>query len=323
MVANITDNKNSTGTYDPMGGALPPGAFGGGTMNAPAAVRGGFGTGVVAEPTTDMGQPHDSGHTHGGTAHHHHDGDSHGDSAHKHDPNDHEHTDELGVAVVPTGVGQPHDSGHTHGGTAHHHHDGDSHGDSAHKHDPNDHEHTDELGVAVPITTTKPKQAQRFTFYYSIAKDDVKFTPLNDDKGHHQTRAKEFKLFYTEKSDKLSDPIGTLKFIETVSFREDRSIESFLTNGHLDFFNIPSYVPIGEELGVTFKAFGHNDIKLSASQPGVSQTDTLAEAISKKRYGRVTGRPRGVKHPKLGDEATITISTFPGKDYKKVVVHLS
>merc|ERR1712031_93017 len=116
--------------------------------------------------------------------------------------------------------------------------------------------------------------------------------------GHHQMRVKEFKLFYTEENDKLSVPIGTLKFIETVSFDKDRSIESFLTNAHLDFFNIPSDVPIGEGLAVTFKAFGQNEIKLSAGQPGVSRTDSLGEVISTKRYGRVTGRPTGVQHPK-------------------------
>lgn len=242
----------------------------------------------------------------------------HADTKHSHD---HQH------------AGARHSHDHRHAGTKHshdHQHAGDKdshdhqHADGKDSHDdnPHDHQHNDIVKLSALHSAKKPHRAQRFTFYYSIAKGDVKFTPINDDKGHHQMRAKEFKLFYKEENDKLSVPIGTLKFIETVTFGKEKKIESFLTNAHMDFFNIPSDVPIGEGLGVTFKAVGQNDIKLSSGQPGVSQIDSLEEAIHKKRHGRVTSSPKDFKHPKLGVDATVTISTFPGKDHKQVVVHL-
>ena len=273
-------------------------------------------------PVTDAhhhGDTHDhSADTHGGTAHHH--GDTHDHSADTHG---------LGAAEPAGRSAEEVEEGK---GNLYYKNTAGNFGGAVVVSSSSQWSETDSIytrnyakieGGAVG-TMKKMAQTPRFTFYYSIAKDDVKFTPINDDKEHpHHMRAKEFKLFYTEKNDKLSVPIGTLKFIETVSFDEDRRIESFLTNGHLDFFNVPSDVPIGEGLAVTFKAFGQNDIRLSVSHPGVSQTDTLEETISKERYGRVTGRSREFKYPKLGDEAIVRISTLRGKDYKQVDVRLT
>ena len=169
------------------------------------------------------------------------------------------------------------------------------------------------------------KMTPHFDMWYSIAPGDVKVNS-NAVKDGLNSRIKSFDVFsdFDSKHDKPENKIGRLLMREIVHLENNKEGEPQVTDFStiLELMIHKNCEKVERGFGVQLHASGGPELELAASGSAVTKPDDVKEKITKNRIGHVTSRPEKSRFPKLGEHVRVSITTFPGKLYKKLTVKL-